>query len=128
MALIRQYERKDRRIRKQEAERKRLLEKAKTKGRKGKKGSKAAAAKGTPQDHQSQHQTSQQGTSADQNHSQETQSEDYPDDEYEQEYAQGHPTSPGARSSLRPGEVLPNDQGRRLDGNTGRSSDGRIVT
>ncbi|KAA8567639.1 hypothetical protein EYC84_008112 [Monilinia fructicola] len=128
LALIRQYERKDRRIRKQEAERKRLLEKAKTKGRKGKKGSKAAAAKGTPQDHQSQHQTSQQGTSADQNHSQETQSEDYPDDEYEQEYAQGHPTSPGARSSLRPGEVLPNDQGRRLDGNTGRSSDGRIVT
>ncbi|ESZ97453.1 hypothetical protein SBOR_2142 [Sclerotinia borealis F-4128] len=126
-ALIRQYERKDRRIRKQEAERKRLLEKAKTKGRKGKKDSKAAA-KGTPQHRQSQHQNSQQGTSADQSHSRGTQSEDYPDDEYDKEHAQDHPTSTGTHSSLRPGEVLQTDRGRRLNGNTGRSSDGRTVT
>lgn len=125
VALIRQYERKDRRVRKQEAERKRLLEKAKTKGRKGKKGSKGAA-KGTPQDRQPQHQTPQQSISAEQRGSQGTQSEDYPDDEYEQEYAQGHPTSSGA--SLRPGEVLHTDEGRRLNGITTRSSDGRIVT
>jgi hypothetical protein len=37
-ALIRQYEIKDRKIRKELAERRRLLEKAKMKGRKGKKG------------------------------------------------------------------------------------------
>ncbi|KAK6594809.1 hypothetical protein H4I96_10540 [Botrytis cinerea] len=127
MALIRQYERKDRRIRKQEAERKRLLEKAKTKGRKGKKGSKAAA-KSIPQDRQNQHQNSQQGNPADQNHSQGTQSEDYPDDEYDQEYAQDQPASPTTSSSFRPTEVLQTDQGRRIDGNPGRSSDGRIVT
>lgn len=127
VALIRQYERKDRRIRKQEAERKRLLEKAKTKGRKGKKSSKTAA-KGNPQDRQSQHQNSQQGTSADQSHSQGTPSEDYPDDEYDQEYAQDHPISAGASAPLRPSEVLQSDQGRRVDGNVGRSSDGRIVT
>ncbi|TGO83873.1 hypothetical protein BPOR_0580g00020 [Botrytis porri] len=126
MALIRQYERKDRRIRKQEAERKRLLEKAKTKGRKGKKGSKAAA-KSIPQDRQNQHQSPQQGNPADQNHSQGTQSEDYPDDEYDQEYAQDQPTSPTTSSSFRPTEVLQNDQGKRIDGNPGRSSDGRIV-
>ena len=42
-ALIRQYEVKDRRIRKQLAEKRRLLEKAKLKGRKGKKQSKNAA-------------------------------------------------------------------------------------
>ncbi|OBT65397.1 hypothetical protein VE03_06032 [Pseudogymnoascus sp. 23342-1-I1] len=42
-ALIRQYEMKDRRIRKQEAERRRLLEKAKMKGRKSKKGTKPGA-------------------------------------------------------------------------------------
>lgn len=126
-ALIRQYEIKDRRIRKQEAERKRLLEKAKTKGRKGKKGSKTTA-KGPPQDRQSQPQNSQQGTPVDQNHGQETQSEDYPDDEYDQEYAQNHPISPGASSSFRPSEVLQANQGKRLDRNTRRSSDGRIVT
>ncbi len=44
MALIRQYEMKDRRIRKQEAERRRLLEKAKMKGRKSKRNTKASAA------------------------------------------------------------------------------------
>ena len=41
-ALIRQYEARDRAARKQEEERKRLLEKAKMKGRKGKKSGKAA--------------------------------------------------------------------------------------
>ena len=42
-ALLRQYEEKDRRDRKRVAEKRRLLEKVKMKGRKGKKGSKAAA-------------------------------------------------------------------------------------
>ncbi|KAF2841105.1 hypothetical protein M501DRAFT_526271 [Patellaria atrata CBS 101060] len=40
-ALIRRYERNDRKARKREAEKRRLLEKAKMKGRKGKKGKKA---------------------------------------------------------------------------------------
>lgn len=47
VALIRQYEMKDRHNRKQEADRKRLLEKAKMKGRKGKKGNKPAAKAST---------------------------------------------------------------------------------
>lgn len=45
MALIRQYEMKDHRHRKQEAEHKRLLEKAKMKGRKSKKTARPAAGK-----------------------------------------------------------------------------------
>lgn len=48
VALIRQYEIKDRRIRKQEAERRRLLEKAKMKGRKSKKGAKSTAKSAVP--------------------------------------------------------------------------------
>jgi hypothetical protein len=55
-ALIRQYEIKDRRLRKQEAERRRLLEKAKMKGRKGKKGNKGAVkTTAPPQDRQPSH-------------------------------------------------------------------------
>jgi hypothetical protein len=45
-ALIREYELKDRRARQEEADRKRLLEKAKAKGRKGKKSGKPAAKGG----------------------------------------------------------------------------------
>lgn len=43
-ALIREYEMKDRRLRQEEAHRRRLLEKAKAKSRKGKKGSKTTKA------------------------------------------------------------------------------------
>lgn len=46
-ALIRKYELKDRRLRKEAAERQRLLEKAKMKSRKGKKNSKPGSAKNT---------------------------------------------------------------------------------
>lgn len=53
-ALIRQYEIKDRRARKQEAERRRLLEKAKMKGRKGKKGNKSTPKSSLNHDRQSQ--------------------------------------------------------------------------
>lgn len=85
VALIRQYEIKDRQAKKAEAERKRLLDKAKMKGRKGKKGGKLA--KTAPQAFQPP--PPQQATT---NHSQSdsrgTQSEDYFEDEYEDEYAQ----------------------------------------
>ena len=54
-ALIKQYEIKDRRLRKQESERRRLLEKAKMKGRKGKKGNKGVKSATVPQDRQSSH-------------------------------------------------------------------------
>lgn len=57
-ALIRQYEIKDKRARKQEAERRRLLEKAKMKGRKGKKGTKSST-KSTPNHDRSSHTNSQ---------------------------------------------------------------------
>ncbi|EPE36950.1 hypothetical protein GLAREA_09113 [Glarea lozoyensis ATCC 20868] len=54
-ALIKQYEIKDRRLRKQEAERRRLLEKAKMKGRKGKKGNKGVKSAPLSQDRQQSH-------------------------------------------------------------------------
>jgi hypothetical protein len=96
-ALIKQYEIKDRRVRKQEAERRRLLEKAKMKGRKGKKGNKSAVK--TPavaHDRQPTHQQPQQPTAMNQSHSQSqgTQSEEYYEDEYDDEYAQDDPPPP----------------------------------
>ncbi|OJJ48367.1 hypothetical protein ASPZODRAFT_150610 [Penicilliopsis zonata CBS 506.65] len=54
-ALIRQYEIKDRKERKRLAEKRRLLEKAKMKGRKGKKTSKNATKNATPQQASHQH-------------------------------------------------------------------------
>lgn len=104
-ALIRQYEIKDRRIRKQEAERRRLLEKAKMKGRKGKKGSKVSAkAASAAHDRQGSHQPVQHAPSMNQSHSQGTQSEEYYEDEYDDEYAQDDPPppSPAAPPTLRP--------------------------
>jgi hypothetical protein len=89
-ALIRQYEIKDRRVRKQEAERRRLLEKAKMKGRKGKKGSKMAAKNvAAAHDRQPHHQPVQQPISGSQ--SQGTQSEEYYEDEYDEDYARDEP-------------------------------------
>lgn len=93
-ALIRQYEIKDRRIRKQEAERRRLLEKAKMKGRKGKKGSKLAPKNVVAaHERQSHLQQAQQQTSASQSQSQSqgTQSEEYYEDEYEEDYGRDEP-------------------------------------
>jgi hypothetical protein len=91
-ALIKQYEIKDRRVRKQEAERRRLLEKAKTKGRKGKKGNKTAPkTSSASQDRQPHQQQAQQPASANQSQSQGTQSEEYYEDEYDDEYAQDEP-------------------------------------
>jgi hypothetical protein len=94
VALIKQYETKDRHARKQEAERRRLLEKAKMKGRKGKKGSKAAP-KAAPavQDRQAQTQHSAPLNQS-QSQSQGTQSEEYYEDEYDDEYPQDDPAPP----------------------------------
>ncbi len=92
-ALIRQYEIKDRRVRKQEAERRRLLEKAKMKGRKGKKGSKMAAKNvAAAHDRQPQHQAQQQAAAnLSQSQSQGTQSEEYYEDEYDEDYERDEP-------------------------------------
>lgn len=98
-ALIKQYEIKDRRVRKQEAERRRLLEKAKMKGRKGKKGGKVAAKTApAPQDRQVQNQQAQQPPSIghSQSQSQGTQSEEYYEEEYDEEYAQHDPAPPSS--------------------------------
>lgn len=92
-ALIRQYEIKDRRIRKQEAERRRLLEKAKSKGRKGKKGKTAAKSSAAATDRAAPTQQSQQ-PAMNQSQSQGTQSEEYYEDEYDDEYAQDDPPPP----------------------------------
>ncbi|PQE18085.1 hypothetical protein CJF31_00007929 [Rutstroemia sp. NJR-2017a BVV2] len=130
-ALIKQYEIKDRRLRKQEAERKRLLEKAKMKGRKGKKGSKGAA-KASAQDRQAHQQSSQQSIPLEQNPSQGTQSEDYPEDEYEQDYGQDDPSSPGIPPSARHQDAVQMDSGQggpgQAGGTGGGGGGGRRVT
>lgn len=98
VALIRQYEIKDRRVRKQEAERRRLLEKAKMKGRKGKKGGKTApkALATSQQDRQAiQHHDQRAPPAHHSSHSQDTQSEDYYEDgEYDDGYHVEEPVAP----------------------------------
>jgi hypothetical protein len=111
-ALIKQYEIKDRRVRKQEAERRRLLEKAKMKGRKGKKGSKGVAPKTASglHDRQAQHQQAQPPApmSHSQSQSQGTQSEEYYEDEFDDEYVQDDPPppSPSAPPATRQNENI----------------------
>ncbi|KAJ4140042.1 hypothetical protein NW768_001394 [Fusarium equiseti] len=70
-ALVRTYEIKDRKRRQEEADRKRLLEKAKAKSRKGRKGGKASS-----KDHATQLPPQDQGDHMDANHHHPTQSED----------------------------------------------------
>lgn len=110
VALIKQYEIKDRNARKQEAERRRLLEKAKMKGRKGKKGSKAAS-KSNPAAQDRQAQRTQQPVSMNpsQSQSQDTQSEDYYEDEYDDDYTQDDaPPSPtGIRMAPKQDHIPP---------------------
>lgn len=95
-ALIKQYEIKDRRVRKQEAERRRLLEKAKMKGRKGKKGSKAnpKAAPTAPNQPSPAQGTATVSITASQSQSQGTQSEEFYEDEYDDDEAQEDPPPP----------------------------------
>ena len=84
--LIGQYEAKDRRERKRLAEKRRLLEKAKMKGRKGKKGNKnsknANLATQPPQQHQRQRYGEQHLDEAEIQH-QGTQTEEYVSDDYD---------------------------------------------
>ncbi|KAH0558827.1 hypothetical protein GP486_004533 [Trichoglossum hirsutum] len=84
-ALMRQYEIKDRKERRRMAEKRKLLEKAKMKGRKGKKGSKAAVKNSgtTATNQQQQQQQQQHSVDQGQTHSQSTQSEEYMADEVE---------------------------------------------
>jgi hypothetical protein len=81
-ALIRKYELKDRRLRKEAAERQRLLEKAKMKSRKGKKNSKPAPGKNSAA---AQERTTPQGDAnappAPPNHDQGPEDEEYYEDE-----------------------------------------------
>nr|RBQ94776.1 hypothetical protein FVER53263_02187 [Fusarium verticillioides] len=71
-ALIRQYEMKDRRRRQEEADRKRLLEKAKEKSRKARKGGKKAASRG--ENAAAQNPPQEPSTSVDMNHNHSNQS------------------------------------------------------
>jgi hypothetical protein len=131
-ALIKQYEIKDRRVRKQEAERRRLLEKAKMKGRKGKKGSKAAPKSTTPHDRHAQHQLTQQPATMNQSQSQSqgTQSEEYYEDEYDEEYAQDDPPlpCPVAPPAARQTEALHPDPGKHSVVQGGGGSGNSIAT
>ncbi|KAJ6443940.1 hypothetical protein O9K51_02332 [Purpureocillium lavendulum] len=95
-ALIRKYEKKDRRHRLREAERKRLLEKAKAKSRKGRKGTKAStrgghAAQVSEVQHQRDSVEDQDATLMQQSHSHSTQSEE---DDYEDDFEDDYPSPP----------------------------------
>lgn len=85
VALIRQYEIKDRKIRQQEEERRRVWEKAKARSRKGKK------SKMLPKNHHASNHTHSHASDAHHappmtsTHSQDTQSEVYDDEEYDEE-------------------------------------------
>lgn len=103
-ALIRQYEVKDRRIRQEEADRRRLLEKAKAKGRKSKKGAKMTNKGHNSANQQPEEQVDEQGVPPDhQGHDHSTQSEDDYEEDYTAEY-DGQPLSPSPQTSL--GRVL----------------------
>jgi hypothetical protein len=128
-ALIKQYEIKDRRLRKKEAEKRRLLEKAKMRARKGKKGNKnAPKTSSVPQNRQPQQQQAQQPTSANQSQSQGTQSEEYYEDEYDDEYPQDEPPpSPVAPPAARRSEVTHPDPGKQTMIHGAASIDTRIT-
>ena len=85
--LIRQYEAKDRRERKRLAEKRRLLEKAKMKGRKGKKGKNSKNSTATNQPQQSNPKQSYDNQPLDEApvQHQDIQSEEYEFDNYEEE-------------------------------------------
>lgn len=88
-ALIRDYELKDRRIRQEEADRKRLLEKAKAKGRKAKKGKTPPKAANTQSPEGEQPPIDDESPPPpDNGHS--TQSEEDYDDYYAGDYKDGH--------------------------------------
>lgn len=86
-ALIREYELKDRRARQEEADRKRLLEKARAKGRKSKKSGKAAT-KGANVAQQHPEDPNAPPLHHGQGHS--TQSEEEYDDDYAGDYLEDH--------------------------------------
>lgn len=109
-ALIREYELKDRRARQEEADRKRLLEKARAKGRKAKKNMKGASKANnaaTPHD-EYQHSDEQLRSPEHQGNGHSTQSEEEEDDDYLGEYDDEQPNSvpptPQLNRSLRADE------------------------
>lgn len=105
LALMRQYEIKDRKEKRKAEEKRRLLEKAKMKGRKGKKGSKNAKNNATTNSTRQTQQPATQLPAASQtqsrSQSQGTQSEEYFEDEYDDDY----PATDGPPPPLSP-EVL----------------------
>lgn len=117
-ALIRQYEIKDRRERKRLAEKQRLLEKAKLKGRKGKKQSKNAA--------KAANQTAQQSTNQQAYDQQQLDpmGEDYLDDGYDDDptHMPAPPPQPAAKpqSATMPGSYNSNANVGKAGGGTDR--------
>lgn len=83
LALIRQYEEKDRKLRRQEEERRRVWEKAKARSRKGKKSKMASKATNANSHLHSHAGDAHQAPPMTNAHSQDTQSEVYDDEEYE---------------------------------------------
>lgn len=84
VALIRQYEIKDRKIRQQEEERRRVWEKAKARSRKGKKGKTSNKANNINNVH-AQTADAHHAPPMTNSHSQDTQSEVFDEDEYEED-------------------------------------------
>lgn len=85
VALIRQYEMKDRKLRQQEEERRRVWEKAKARSRKGKKGKMALKNSSANTHTQTNASDANQAPPMTNTHSQDTQSEVYDDEDYEED-------------------------------------------
>lgn len=109
--LIRDYEMKDRRHRQEEAERKRLLEKAKAKSRKSKKSGKTASKGSHNAQHQVDHSQAeflddQDAPPMHHDHSHSTQSEEEYGDEFEDDYPSSLPDHIPPAGETRGGEQL----------------------
>lgn len=119
-ALIRSYEIKDRTERKKAAEKRRLLEKAKMKNRKGKKGAKggknnnASAAPAAPNDGNGTYDPNQPPPEGDEYYDDDEYGDDYepvgPDDQYPADYYPPPPVPAGSQA-VRPPETGGHDVG-----------------
>lgn len=97
--LIRDYEIKDRRHRQEEADRKRLLEKAKAKSRKGRKSNKASAKSGHTNDHISDQPQATRPTDISPAMTNEQSRSTHSGDGYEDDYEGGYSDAPPRHNS-----------------------------
>jgi hypothetical protein len=110
LALIRQYEEKDRRERLHLQEKRRLLEKAKEQAKKGKKGGKSSARKAN---NAAAHAHNQQQTADQASMQQGAQSDEYFDDDYDDEPLPHLVEQPPSQKTTASGHTLPTHESRQ---------------